>query len=216
MSQLIGILNSNFFVGLVTFIAGAIAFFLYVKQRSDLKKDSANIILLEIQNAERVLNQVGVEVRAGTLPNKFLLPTDSWSKYKYFFVRDFDRDEWDNITEFYNNCKLYDEAVSYNNSMFQKNEEQIRVSMLQIPAEYIKEYLDGKKATDEIEEKQRLEDFFKKASEFQKTYLSRAGLLLYSPQKPLNDAKNSFDNINKNISQTTIGLKFKKLAGLKI
>ncbi|MFA6194679.1 MAG: hypothetical protein WC719_02975 [Patescibacteria group bacterium] len=215
MNTIINFFDSNFFVGLVTLLAGAVAFFLYWKQKNDLKKDAANIVLLEIQNAERILGQVGENVRAGTLPNKFLLPNDSWSKYKYLFVRYFDRDEWDIITEFYNNCKLYDEAVTYNGSLFQKNEEQIRVNMLRVPAGYIKDYVDGVRAEDEPGERVRLEEFFTKSTLFQNTYLSRASLFLYNPQKPLNDARVAFDNINSSISQASIGSKLKKLAGLK-
>jgi len=215
MDKLIAVLNSNFFVGIVTLAAGGVAFYLYVKQKKDFKKDAANIVLLEIQSAERILGQVGERVRSDTLPNKFTLPTESWSKYKYLFVRDFDRDEWDAITEFYNGCKLYDEAVSYNSSLFQKNEEQIRVNMLRTPAEYIREYIDGTVASDGQAEAERLEATFAKANKFQATYLSRIASLFYSPQKPLKDARTAFDIINKTISQNSIGLKLKKLAGLK-
>lgn len=208
-------LNSNFLIALVTLVAGTIAFYLYNKQKSDSKKDAANIILLEIQSAERILTQIAEDVRAERLPNKYLLPTESWSKYKYYFVRDLDRDEWDLITEFYNNAKLFDEAVRYNSSMFQKNEEQIRVNMLRIPAEYIKEYINGETCNNEDEETQRLEKAFEKSQEFQRIFLSRVGALFYSPQKPLNDGTEAFNNINKMLSQTSVGTKLKKLSGLK-
>ncbi len=39
------------------------------------------------------------------------MPTESWSKYKYLFVRDFDRDERDIIFGFYEQCNTYDETV---------------------------------------------------------------------------------------------------------
>ncbi len=222
MDTLIRVLDSNFFVEFVTLIVGGIAYYLYWKQKKDSKKDAANIILLEIQSAERVLMQVGENVRqvgenvaTDILPNKFTLPTESWSKYKYLFVRDFDRDEWDSIAEFYNGCKLYDEAVSYNNSLFQKNEEQIRVNMLRTPADYIREYVDGTPDSDAKAEAQRLEAAFIKARSFQKTYLSRIASLFYSPQKPLRDARVAFESLNKILSQTSTGLKLKKLADLK-
>lgn len=209
-------LNSSFLIALVTLVAGAIAFYLYDKQKRDSKKDAANIILLEIQSAERILSQVAEDVRAEKLPNKYLLPTESWSRYKYYFVRDLDRDEWDLITEFYNNAKLFDEAVRYNSSMFQKNEEQIRVNMLRTPAEYVKEYIDGAVSEDEDEETQRLEKIFEKSQKFQKTFLSRVGTLFYSPQKPLTDGTEAFNNINKLLSQTSVGTKLKRQAGLKV
>ncbi len=216
MNEFIQLLvDSNLFTGIVTLIAGAIAYYVYWRQKKDSKKDAANIILLEIQSAERVLVQVGESVREKTLPNKFTMPTESWSKYKYLFVRDFDRDEWDAITEFYNGCKLYDEAVSYNKSLFQKNEEQIRVNMLKTPADYIREYVDQEPASDDAAETVRLEAAFAKANKFQTTYLSRIASLFYSPQKPLTDAKTAFDSLNITMSQTSIGIKLKKLAGLE-
>ena len=203
-------LNSNFVIALVTFLAGTAAFIIYIKQKWDSKKDAANIILLEIQNAERILGQVGEGVRTGQLQNKFLIPTESWNKYKYLFVRDFDRDEWDNINGFYNNCQLYDEAIAYNNSFFQKNEEQIRINITRTTAEYLKTYLEnGDTSSDE--EIQKLDA---KIGQFQKTFLSKSSVF-YSPVKPLQDAKIVFENISKNISQTSIGLKLKKLAKIK-
>lgn len=209
-------LDSNFLTSIVALSVGMIAFYLYDKQKNDSKKDAANIILLEIQSAERILGQISEEVRSGNLPNKFLLPTESWSKYKYYFVRDFDRDEWDLITGFYNNAKLYDEAVAYNNSLFQKNEEQIRINMLCTPAEYIREFIENSKdSPSDIDESQRLEKIFEKSQKFQKTYLSRIGSLFYNPQKPLTDATNAFNGINKTISQISVGNKLKRLAGLK-
>jgi hypothetical protein len=214
-SLLLDLLNSTGFTALVAAIGATLGYYIYNQQKKDSKRDAANIILLEIQSAERILLQVGESVSKENLPNKFTMQTESWSKYKYLFVRDFDRDEWDAITDFYNGCKLYDEAVSYNSSFFQKNEEQIRVNMLRVPAEYIREYLDATVIDDEEQEKSRLENAFNKANEFQKIYLSRAGsLLLYSPQKPLNDAKSVFESINKTISHGSVGIKLKRLAGV--
>jgi hypothetical protein len=207
-------LVSNVYSGMITFIVGLFAIWLYIKKKEDSKKDAANILLLEIQNAERIFGQISESVRSGNLPNKFLMPTDSWDQYKYLFVRDFDRDEWDIITEFYNSSKLYDSAVLYSNSLFQKNEEQARVNLLRIPAEYLKKYLEELPEGDEIDEA-KLEKIFAKAAKFQETYLSRSELLLYNPKKPTDDAKTALENINRNISQTSIGSKLKKLAELK-
>jgi hypothetical protein len=218
MDKILESLNSNAFGSIVTLIVGFSAYLIYKKQKEDSKRDAANIILLEIQTAERILAQVGNDIREKILPNKFLLPTESWSKYKYYFVRDFDRDEWDLITDFYNNASLYDEAVMYNNSLFQKNEEQIRVNMLNIPAKYIDEFLQNQGIdvdTDSQLYEKGMEEALTKSEKFQTSYLSRIGSLFYSPNKPLLDAIKSFDNINKMLSQTSIGNKLKKLSGLK-
>lgn len=133
-----GIITDGLYTGLMAFFVGLFAIWLYLRKQIDHKKDAASIILLEVQNAERILPQIKDGLRSSILTNKFLLPTYSWDKYKYLFVRDFDSLEWESITSFYNNCKHYDESVSYNNTFFQKNEEQMRVNMFRIQSNIIK------------------------------------------------------------------------------
>ena len=89
--------------------------------------------------------------------------------------------------------------------------------MLRTPAEYIREFLESveKDSLTNVDENQRLEKIFEKSQKFQKTYLSRIGSLFYSPQKPLDDATNAFNGINRTISQTSVGNKLKKFSGLK-
>lgn len=218
MDFLINLFNSNFFVGAVTLLAGSTAFYLYITQKRDHKKDAANILLLEIQNAGRLLGEVREHLRNGRLPSKFLMPTDSWDKYKYLFVRDFDRDEWDSIANFYHHCKLYDQAVSHNSSFFQKNEEQIRVNMHKITSNYLKADFENQNADEKIEETNNSQAGVSYSkhdiAKFQEFYLSKANLLLYEPRKPLQDAQQHLDDIRLDISQTSIGLKLKKMAKL--
>lgn len=116
-------ITSALFIPLVTLLVGSTVIIIYSKTKDDFKKDAANIVLLEIQNAERALKQVTESVNAEipTLPqNIFLMQTESWSKYRYLFVRDFDWNEWNEVTDFYDKAQLYDKAVTYNNSFFQK------------------------------------------------------------------------------------------------
>jgi hypothetical protein len=213
-------INFNFYLSITTVLVGLFAIYLYIQQKEDTKKDAANIILVEIQNAERVLTQIAPSIKSNpiVLPSdKFLLPNNSWNQYKYLFVKDLDRDEWDTITQFYNNCKLYDEAVLYNNSLFQKNEEQIRINMLRASADYLKEYIRDNTKNNEDEKEKFEKETLKKAKDFHNKYLNMPeSLSYYSPQKPLNDGKNAFESIKNNISQTSVGVKLKKLSGLKI
>jgi hypothetical protein len=216
MEFIIGFFNSNFFIAFITFLAGSIAWYLYYKRNKDNKRDAANIILLEIQNAERVLKQVKERVITGTVPeNLFLMPTESWNKYKYLFVRDFDRDEWDAVSEFYDKCKLYDESVRYNNSFFQKNEEQIRINLQRSLSHYAEIYTE-KIFSAQNKDKQELEkEFLLITDGFQQRYMGRQGSFLYSPTKPVSDAKARVEDLSSSMSQTSIGTKLKKLAGVK-
>jgi hypothetical protein len=215
MDKIISFFNSSFFIGLVTLLAGSFAFWLYFKKNRDIKKDAANILLLEIQNAERQLMALKEKLKKDKrlLDDVFIMPTASWDKYQYLFVRDLDRDEWDIIGLFFDKCKLIDHAISSNNSYFQKNEEQIRVNMQRIISDYIKE---ATALGDDEKQKVEKNELMAKAAKFQTEYLSHPELTIYSPQKPVGDAEIFTENLPTDLSQKSIGEKLKKLSKGKI
>jgi len=205
-------LNSSFFIAIVTLVAGLIAYWLYRKRNKDNKKDAANILLLEIQNAERLLRVAKERMQKDgvVVDSAYVMPTESWSKYKYLFVRDFDRDEWDTISTFYDKCHLYDEAVSHKSAAFKNNEAEIRANIHRITSTYIKELVD-----DGLTEDAKTATL-SKIDTFQDEYLAlRSDLTLYQPNKPINDAKSLLEGVNDNLSQTAVGTHLKKLANLK-
>jgi len=103
-------INSNYLPSLTTIIVGSIAIFLYLKQKNDFKRDAANIILMEIRDAENKINII----KSGKMVTveEILLPTNNWVKYNYLFISDLDRDELDLINNFYNQCVLIDKSLS--------------------------------------------------------------------------------------------------------
>jgi len=104
-------LNSNFFLALTTAIVGAVAIFLYIKQKKDKKRDAANIILMEIRKAEQIINNYkkhGVVI--GVTMNK-ILNQNSWNRYNYLFINYLDRDELDLINNFYATCSKLDNTI---------------------------------------------------------------------------------------------------------
>jgi hypothetical protein len=199
---------------LATLLVGLYAFTLYKKQKDDIKKDAANILLLELQNAEKVLKlaQRSLEKTPADIPyDAITMPTESWSKNKYLFVTDFDNNEWEAISNFYSACSLFDESVRTNASYFQKNEEQIRVNIQQWSAEIAKDYgarIEKAKTTDA---KTKLKaELSVKIAEATDLYLS--GVKEYGPVKPVNDAKLCLETIKLNISLPTAISKLKELA----
>jgi hypothetical protein len=205
---------NDFFTGLVTLLAGLVALVVYMRQKYDAKRDAANIILLEIQNAERGLKLVRDNIQETELLDEdvFIMPTQSWDKYKYLFVRDFDRDSWDNICTFYNKCLLYDEAVRYNNSCFRDDANQIRQNLQRVLADYTKKFFDESKR----DKKEFDENAFQESIEgFRGKYMHQQGSWLYKPQKSLMDARRHLFGL-ENLSQTIVGIKLRKLAGIKI
>lgn len=205
-------LNSNLFIAIVTLVAGFVAYFLYRKRNKDFKKDAANILLLEIQNAERQLKVAREQMTRSSIlvDNAYVMPTESWSKYKYMFVRDFDRDEWDTISSFFEKCTLFDDAVRHKSTSFKNNESEIRANMHRITADYVKDYVN----TDEDERNK--DKLIEEINLFQDVYLGLPySLTLYSPQKPIDDAKQQLDGLKDNLSQTSVGTKLKRVAKLK-
>ena len=104
--------------------------------------------------------------------------------------------------------------------MFQKNEEQIRVNMLGVPAEYVKRFVEETPPLEPVGDREnRLQLAMTRSQAFQQAYLSRlsaAGLLMYLPQKPLNDAKSAYESLSIKVSQSSIGIKLKHLARVGI
>ena len=190
-------------------------------QKSDNKRFAANAILFELKNAEKSIKQAKDNLKKDILSEElFTMQYESWSKYRHLFVKDFDRDEWDNITDFYNKCQLFDETVRYNKTFFQKNEEQIRINKQRIIADYTKEAVDeAMKIKDTDPEKNEKTSaisvkFIDRTKRFDDTYLGRQDLVMYSPTKPITDAKMYLDDLNK-ITNTNIGTTLKKIAKVK-
>lgn len=197
----ISFFNSNFVLAVV----GLCIFILYWLQIRDQKIAAASAIFSEIKNAEKLLKRVKEETEKEVLPEDInLMQVESWSQYKYLFIKDLDRDEWEAVNDFYNACKMIDEAISYNKTFFQKNEEQIRVNKHRVAAEYSEEA---------VELKGDEKSAFEKYAKFDKIFMEIKEL--YSPQKPVLDVQKYMRKINTSISFGSIGLKLKKLAKIK-
>ena len=213
--------NSSFFIALTTLLVGTAAYVVYRIQQRDRKREAANIILLEIQSAERILQLIkkGLAKDPPTLPPDLrLLPNESWSKNNYLFIKDFDRNEWDSLTDFYNKCMLLDETIRYNNASFWNDVEQIRSNKQRILADLSKESaeeLTGTVQTPSVEDKDVIIKFNDLTEKFDEIYMSKQGRFGYTPQKTIDDAKLYIGEINLRLSQSNIGLKLKVLTGTK-
>lgn len=221
MSTVINFLNSSFFVALVTVIVGFVAYILYRLQKRDRKREAANIVLLEIQSAERKMQQIQKSLKRDppSLPNDLrLMQTESWSRLNYLFIRDFDRDEWDSVTDFYNKCQLIDETIKYNNSSFWNDVEQIRSNKQRLLADYANKAAMGLTGTvDNVTKADEavVKKFDDITEKFDKIYMGKQGRFGYTPNKTTDDAKLYIDQIDLRISQSNTGSKLKKLANIR-
>jgi hypothetical protein len=220
IDHIVHFFDSNFFVGLVTLVVGTVAFRIYNKQKVDAKRDAANVILLEIQSAEQQLQIITQNQTPGALAENFyLMKNSSWDKYRYHFVRDFDRNEWDKITDFYNKCLEYDTATESFNSSWGSNVKNAQAHVLRILADYAQAFVNDLGGAKTAEKK----DAIRKKYEAKKAeFISSYGVIqndqnfdapyFYNPQKPVIQAKAVLDTIETSLSLTSVGVKLKNMA----
>ncbi len=219
-------LSSSATTSLVAILAASGAFIIYFMRRRDHKRDAANIILLEIKNAERNLEDARKTYEEGKQENsekiKFpeklrLMPTESWTKYKYLFVRDLAPEQWDEISKFYDNCKNFDEAVDFKDSSFKFNVAEIRANIQRIVADYAKELADNIDANTnndpEVDEKNaKLFEGIKIRKQAAVDGIIKHLVELYSPDKPFNEAAYYYNLLPRSVINTPTGEKLKRLA----
>lgn len=214
MKPVIDFLNSNLFQTIVALLVGGLAYLVYLRQKIDNKKDAANSLLLEIQHAERSIARAKEHVRKGNLEVDLeILQVNSWTTHKHLFSRDFDKDEWDAVTEFFNKAHLLDEAIKYNSLGFTADVEQIRANKQRILADLTKDVID-KLGSADLTTEGALQAFNSRAELFDKLYMEKQSMYAYNPTKPINDAKVYLEDLRP-LSTTSVGTKLKKLSGAK-
>lgn len=109
MEALIHFGNSTFFFAIITFFVGFIAIGLYLRQRQDVKRDAASLILQEIRYAENKLQNFNVSF--GFNFHDRIMPTSSWHKNINLFVNELDEYEMDIVSGFYTKCEYVDVLI---------------------------------------------------------------------------------------------------------
>lgn len=215
---LITIANSNFIVASVTLVVGLLAFRIYKKQQTDAKRDAANVILLEIQSAERQLRTIS-QNRSELSEKLLLMKNSSWDMYRYLFVRDFDRDEWDRVTDFYDKCSLYDKSALAYNSTWADSVKSVQTELLAVLAQYAKDYVTSLEETTDPDARKKLRQQYEERRE---TFISVYGVVenkdnysspyFYNPQKPVLEAKEILTTLETNLSLSSVGAKLTLLS----
>jgi len=206
---------SDFITPITTVIVGSVAYVVYLRQKRDVKRDAANIILIEIINAERQLSLILSADRPTELPKLLTMPNHSWDQYKYHFVKDFKQNEWDKITMFYSRCLKYDRAVEYNDSFFKEDIIRIRDNTHKYVAEIAKEFTDEFPLASTITaftkaQENLVKSFKDKRTTFEQFYGENK--FFYSPLQPINEATEALKSLDTNLSVTSVGTKLTKLS----
>lgn len=224
------ILNSRATTTLIALIAALGAFLIYFLRRRDYKKDAANIILLEIKNAERNLDEArkSYEEARSDDPQRIVFPeklrlmsTESWTKYKYLFVRDFTTEQWDEIGSFYENCRYFDEAVEIKDSSFNLNLSEIRASIQRNVGIYSRQLADEMTPNPDLDleieknNQQLIDKYRDKKNNAVDANLDHL-IEPYSADKPYKDAAYYFNLLPMSLVNTTTGSRLKQLASRRL
>ncbi len=204
-------MDSSFFLALTTITVAAIALYIYKRQRKDELRDAATIILSEIKNSTGLLR--GIKERfnpdpaSAVLENNIVLEQESWSKYKFMFINLLEQEEWDAVNNFYKHTRLYDDAVRLNGSFFNANIRQTWVSLHSYYLNKLKSFTESDLSAKDISEELK-----KDVATFRDLYINNQYSVNYYPLKPINDAKYALDNLNLELSTSSVFVRLRKLA----
>ncbi len=198
-------LESNYIIAYVTFLVGSSAIYLYIKQKDDKKRDSASILLMEIRNAEKIIDQI----KGGNIVlNQFdikLLSSNSWNKYNYLFIEDFDRDELDLVNNFYIQCSIIDNYLHQININTQLRQKSSYIHKTLVELSMTESQLSLNQESNKVSYDIKRDNFIKMISSEGYSFIPDA-------------AKNAIDKALRNIRYVTTssaGNKLKKIAKLK-
>ena len=218
------LLNSNFFIAATTLVVGFTAYFVYKKQKRDEKKDAATILLAEIKSSTAILPGLIARFKKNKVLEEglVLLPSESWSKYKYLFVNDLKAEEWSAVDNYYEKCLAYDAALIEKQSYFTQNTGQIWVSIHKNYSAMLQEYF---KQNPDLEVRQEERgnivdidlEIAQRISAYTDTYIANANALAgYDPIKPTNDAERALEGINHELLLSSVGSSLERLASGKL
>lgn len=201
--------NSNFFVGSVTFLVGTLAFYIYTQQKVDEKSNAATTILLEIRNAESKIDIIIDKLdKKMTVDLPSVLPTNSWRKYSHLFIKDFDLDDIQLLNTFYSSCEIIEDLANrQNNFVWITTEERAKI----VQAVLAQVHDDFQ--VDTINKLSIAQDKFNARKQALDDYYSNDATS-YAPDKILRGLKFQTQNL-KRVASTPCGVKLKELANYK-
>jgi hypothetical protein len=203
------LINTSLFTGVVTFLVGIVAMFLYFKQKDDFKSDTASIILMEIRQAEELIDEL-VNKSIGSSINSsivLLLPTNNWNKYNYLFIKDLDQDELDLINRFYSKCSQIDKVMLQLNISTQLEQKANHIH--QAITNLAKEISNIKDGNEKLTEKELLKEFNKRKATFL-NIIENDGWR-FTPKVAIEETSNALISLEKVINSSA-GSKLKKIA----
>lgn len=209
---MIEFLNSTGFQTLVAFIVGVFIFIRYRISKNDEFKNAAQLIVVEIQSAERKIKSIKKRLSDGVLESDVsIISSNSWPLFRHLFSRFLDRDEWDAIEEFYDKAQLLNSTIRYNDQMFRNDVEQIRINKQRAMADFAVATVNNIGQDSATDKGDVAEVFSMKVKVYDTLYMSKQGEMGYTPNRVIDDAKKYISNIPDIINSSALS-KLKSLS----
>lgn len=208
-----GFLNSTLFFAIVTFLVGLSAYRIYAKQKSDKIREAATVVLSEVRSVVQSVPTIKEDFARKKLleERRHLLLASSWHKYRYIILPALSIEQWSSLKSFYENVSTYDEAIKINDSYFDQNTAQIWIGLHKFFLKVLEEPETLKKIVPPSTSLPH--DISEGLKLFRQIYIQNTvDNNWYSPQKPINMAREALDNIDENILVSSVGTELIKLA----
>jgi len=101
----------NDYVGFITLLVGSVAIWTYNKQKQDVKRKAAKLILQEIRYAEQIIRNARTQASGNYSLSDKLLPINSWHENIDLFVKDLKESHIDLISRFFSQAQYLDVII---------------------------------------------------------------------------------------------------------
>jgi cbb3-type cytochrome oxidase subunit 3 len=207
----------------VTTLALGTTWFLYDREKRNRRKEAAAIVLIEIEEAENRISETKKTLKTAKVknppstefPEKMqVMKTTSWTKHRHLLSGNLSPKVSRDITLFYENCALLDDALAEVDAAFSRNESEIRANAFRKVADYMDEKYRTLKTnetgdktidTENTETAERYEALIKAFTDNFPTKYA------YAPVKPYQDAEKYLDLLPTDLSETRVGSELRKL-----
>jgi hypothetical protein len=99
--SILDVLSSDLARNIISIGAALTAFIIYMLNKRDKKRQAAIILYLEIQEIEKNINLILKSENNLKRYDIKILSTNSWNIYKNYFALDFNKNEYDALSNFY-------------------------------------------------------------------------------------------------------------------
>lgn len=197
--------NSNFFVALTTVVTALVAWFVYKWQKDDKKVNAAKKILFELRKAEKAIDLLKRnECNLDIIEKVRIMDGNIWDRESYLLISEFDTDEFDSLSQFFDDCKQVHLLLAKYENFFWVSTESKAGHLQVVAIDHLRSEINDGRVTE-----QNMTSYKDYKNKLMST-LSDEGVP-FIPRKIQNDLKAITNRVTP-ITSTNIGMKLKSIA----